>query len=136
MNSIVIKGRLTRDPELKTVQIKGDDKAVCNFSVAVDRRFGEETDFFDVAAWGKTAEFVDKYFVKGQEVLVRGSMQRRNYKDKEGNKRVAWDLRAEEINFCGSKRDKPAGEKENNYHVDANGEVQPGPGPQDEDIPF
>lgn len=107
MNNIVIKGRLVRSPELKYVTVRGDDKAVCNFDVAVDRRFGEEADFFKCQVWGKTAEFVNKFFVKGQEILLSGSMQSRKYKDKQENNRIAWELSVDQVEFCGSKKDKP-----------------------------
>lgn len=100
MNSILIKGRLTADPELKHTS---NDKTVCNFSVAVNRRFQkDQTDFFRVAAWGKTAEFIEKYFSKGQEILIRGEMQSSKY-EKNGESRIAWDLQAKEVDFCGSK---------------------------------
>ena len=100
MNSIVIKGRLTADPELKHTN---NDKTVCNFSVAVNRRFQkDQTDFFRVTAWGTTAEFVSKYFSKGKEIIVRGAMQSSKY-EKNGESRTVWDLQADEVGFCGSK---------------------------------
>jgi len=103
MNSIIIKGRLTRDPEMRTTQ---SGKSVTDFSVAVDRRIQKDkTDFFDVTAWEKTGEFVNKYFRKGKEILVQGEMQRREYTDKSGNKRYAWNLIAQNVEFCGSKSD-------------------------------
>lgn len=103
MNAIVIKGRLTRDPEMRNTQ---SGKTVVNFAVAVDRRFQKDAvDFFDVTAWEKTGEFVSKYFHKGQEILIQGEMQRREYTDKQGNKRYAWDLIASNVEFCGSKSD-------------------------------
>lgn len=103
MNSISIKGRLTRDPETRNTQT---GKSVTNFSVAVDRRFQKDkTDFFNVTAWEKTGEFVSKYFHKGQEIIVQGEMQSRDYTDKEGNKRNAWDLITSNVEFCGSKAD-------------------------------
>lgn len=105
MNHIVIKGRLTRSPELKDVNGKNGSTSICSFSVAVNRRFGEETDFFDCQAWGKTAELVNKFFQKGQEILVQGEMQCNPYENKEGKKVYPWRLKADQIEFCGSKKD-------------------------------
>ena len=108
MNNIVIHGRLTRDPELKTVS---SGKEVCNFCVAVGRRFkganGEEkTDYFECEAWGSSGVFVSTYFRKGKEIIVRGEMQQNSYENKEGQKRTVWKLVAETVSFCGSKKDK------------------------------
>ena len=106
LNRVALVGRLTRDPELKTTN---NGKEVANFTVAVNRRFqNDEADFFDVKGWGKTGVFVDTYFKKGQEILVRGSMQCRKWEDNDGNKRSAWELVADEVDFCGSKNSAPA----------------------------
>lgn len=103
MNSISIKGRLTRDPETRHTD---SGKSVTNFSVAVNRRFQrDKTDFFNVTAWEKTGEFVDKYFRKGNEIVVEGEMQSREYTDGDGNKRIVWELIAGNVEFCGSKSD-------------------------------
>ena len=100
MNQIVIKGRLTRDPEVRYTQ---SGKMVCNFDVAVNRRFDNETaDFFRCQAWSKTGEFVQKYFVKGQEILLSGEMQS-NAVDKDGEKRIYWSVNVQIVDFCGSK---------------------------------
>ena len=112
MNSISIKGRLVRDPELKTVA-SGDN--VCNITVAVDRNFssknGErECDFFDCIFWRQGADFVSKYFRKGQEIIVQGAMQSRKWKDKDGNNRISWEIQNCHAEFCGSKNDTPKGE--------------------------
>lgn len=105
MNICIIKGRLTADPELKTTS---SGVSVCSFSIAVDRSYkgkdGErQTDFFIVSAWRGTAEFVSKYFRKGEHILVVGEMQSRRYKDKDGNNRIAWELIANSVEFCGGK---------------------------------
>ena len=104
MNTIVLMGRLTADPEL---QHTGNDLSVTNFSVAVDRPMSKEktTDFINVVAWRKTAEFITKYFHKGSMILIRGSLQMRRYEDKEGNKRTAYDVVAETVEFCGGKNE-------------------------------
>lgn len=112
MNNIIIKGRLTKDPELRNTQ---SGTSVCTVNVAVDRPYSKdkETDFFTVVLWRQTAEFVSKYFSKGQEILVQGEMQSRKYEDKEGNNRIAWEIKADRVEFCGSK--------------DQNGESEPAP---------
>ena len=72
------------------------------------RRFQrEQTDFINIVAWKQTAEFVEKYFKKGALIALRGSIQQRNYEDKNGNKRTAFEVIADEVSFCGSKADKP-----------------------------
>ena len=111
MNKIVIIGRLTRDPELKSTNA---GTAVCNFSVAVDRTYRDKegnrpTDFFDISVFGATAEFVSKYFKKGSSIAVSGAMESRKFVDKDGNNRIAWSLHADEVNFCGSKSDNNSG---------------------------
>ena len=104
-------GRLTADPELRTT---ASGLSVTSFSVAVDRRFqrqGEEkqTDFINVVAWRQTAEFVSRYFHKGSMIAVQGSIQTRNYEDKNGNKRTAVEIVADNVSFCGSKAETGTG---------------------------
>lgn len=111
MNKIVIIGRLTRDPELKSTNA---GTSVCNFSVAVDRTYRDKegnrpTDFFDISVFGATAEFVAKYFKKGSSIAVSGAMESRKFVDKDGNNRIAWSLHADEVNFCGSKSENNSG---------------------------
>ncbi len=107
LNSVIIMGRLTADPELRTTS---SGLSVTSFTVAVDRRFqrqGEErqTDFISVVAWRQTADFVTRFFHKGDMIAVQGSLQVRNYEDKNGNKRTAYDVVADNVSFCGSKRE-------------------------------
>lgn len=106
LNSAVMMGRLTKDPELRYTT---SGTAVLSFTVAVDRIYskpGEErqTDFIDVVAWSKTAEFVDRYFGKGQKIIVEGSLQTRTYTDKNGNKRKAVELVARQVHFAEGKK--------------------------------
>jgi single-strand DNA-binding protein len=109
MNQIVIMGRLTRDPELRHTQ---NGTPVASFSLAVDRRFapkdgGErQTDFIDVVAWRNTAEFVSRYFVKGQMAAVTGKLQIRDWTDKDGNKRRSAEVVADNIYFTESKKSR------------------------------
>ncbi len=111
LNVIVIMGRLVADPELRTTP---QGTSVTSFRVAVDRNFarqGQErqTDFFDVVAWRGTAEFVSKYFHKGSMIAVEGSMQMRNYQDKNGVNRTAYEIIANNVSFTGSKQESGSG---------------------------
>ena len=107
LNRIILMGRLTRDPELRRTQ---SGTAVTSFSLAVDRDFksqngDKETDFIDIVAWRSTAEFVSKYFTKGRMAVVEGRLQTRDWTDREGGKRVATEIVADNIYFGDSKRD-------------------------------
>ena len=108
MNSVQIIGRLTASPELKHTQ---PGIANSRFNVAVDRRVkqGEEkqADFINVVAWGKTAEFICKYFVKGQRIALTGRIQTGSYTDRDGNKRYTFDVVAENVEFCESRQAQP-----------------------------
>lgn len=107
LNHIVIMGRLTRDPELKTTN---SGIPVVSFSLAVDRDFADKesgergVDFIDVIAWRHTAEFVSRYFTKGRMAVVSGRLQTRNWTDKDGNKRKAVEIVADNVYFGDSKR--------------------------------
>lgn len=107
MNSIIIKGRIVADPELRQTQ---SNISVCRFRVAVNRSFKEadgttKADFFSCTAWRQQAEFISKYFKKGQEILVRGEMRNADYTDANGVKHYAMDLLVDKAEFCGSKSD-------------------------------
>ena len=127
INCAVIMGRLVADPELRTTT---SGKSVTSFCVAVDRNYvrqGEErqTDFINVVAWRKTADFITRYFHKGSMIAVQGSIQTRNYEDKNGNKRTAVEVLAGNVSFCGSKADsnegfgaQPSNFAQNNQNAD------------------
>ena len=107
LNRIIIMGRLTKDPELRSTN---GGVSVTSFTLAVDRDFkgqnGEKTtDFIDVVAWRNTAEFVCKYFSKGRMAVAEGRLQIREWKDKEGNNRRNAEIQAENVYFADSKRD-------------------------------
>ena len=111
LNCAVIMGRLVADPELRTTP---NGISVTSFCVAVDRSFvkaGEErkADFINVVAWRQTADFVTRYFHKGSMIAVQGSIQTRSYEDKNGNKRTAVEIVADNVSFCGSKSEQGAG---------------------------
>jgi len=110
LNLTIIKGRLTRDPELRHTS---SGIPVAGFTVAVDREYVKEgadkaADFFDCVAWQKRAEAIAKHFAKGKEILLRGRMESRDWIDQQGNKRRSWELQVDHFEFCGP---KSAGEK-------------------------
>lgn len=106
MNRIILMGRLTRDPELRQTQ---SGTPVCSFTLAVDRRVGKDqerrADFIDCTAWQKAAEFVSKYFFKGQLMALEGRLQMRDWTDKNGNKRRSAEVVADNIEFCGGRNE-------------------------------
>ena len=106
MNKVEFIGRLSKDPEVRYTQ--NTNTMVASFSIAVKRRFTKEgeqdTDFFNIVAWGKTAEFVSKYFSKGQPIGLVGRIQTKNWEDDKG-KHFATEIIAEEVYFAGEKKD-------------------------------
>ena len=112
LNSVALMGRLTRDPELKTTP---GGKSVCTVTLAVERDFADangvrEADFIDVVAWGKTAEFVARYFHKGLLVSCQGRLQARKWRDRYEQNRTAVEVTAEHMYFAErSERPAPGG---------------------------
>ena len=102
MNKLEMLGRLTKDVEVRYTQ---DQKMVVKFTIAINRRKNEHTDFFDVTAFGNTAEFISKYFKKGQQVAIVGRLQNNNYTDSEGKKHYGNIIIAEEVFFADSKKE-------------------------------
>ena len=103
LNHIVVSGRLTKEPELRMTQTQ---TAVTSFTLACDRDHGDkQTDFIDCVAWRSAAEFVNKYFHKGQLVVVSGRLQSRKWEDRDGSKRTSWEINAEKVYFA-EKREK------------------------------
>jgi len=105
LNKVILMGRLARDPECKYI----GDRKVANFTLAVDRgrknANGErEADFIDCAAWGSSAEFVQKWFAKGMMAIVVGRIQTRHWEDRNGNKRVSVGIQVDEITFGETKK--------------------------------
>ena len=103
MNNCVLKGRLVADPELRQTP---SNISVCKFTVAVDAyaKEGEKkADFIPCTAWRGTADFISKYFTKGQEILVFGALKNNDYTDKDGVKRYGFNLQVSQAEFCGSK---------------------------------
>lgn len=110
LNKVILTGRLTATPELKTTT---SGVSVTSFSIAVQRQFKSadgsyQTDFINIVAWRNTAEFVTRYFEKGQLIAIVGSIQTRQYEDKTGAKRTAFEVVADEAQFVESKKDSAA----------------------------
>ena len=102
INNIVIMGRLTADPELRTTQ---SGISVTSFTVACDRNYDKDkTDFIPCVAWRGTADFITRYFHKGSMIAVQGSLQQRDFEDKNGNKRTIYEINVENASFCGDKK--------------------------------
>lgn len=105
INSVVIMGRLTHEPELK---VTTSGLSVIRITIACDRSYQKsneerKADFIDVTAWRQTAEFISRYFHKGSMIAVQGSIQTDNYTDRDGNKRKSFQIVANNVSFCGSK---------------------------------
>lgn len=122
MNNVSLIGRLTREAEGSQTN---NGKSVCKFTLAVNRKFkNNECDFFNIVAWDKTAEFCSNYFKKGQQVAIVGSIQNRNWTDKEGKKCYITEIIANEVYFADSKKGS----------IDINNVSTPVQ--NDEDLPF
>ncbi len=146
LNVVVLTGRLVADPELRHTP---NNTSVTSFTIAVNRSYSKsseerQTDFIDIVAWRNTAEFICRYFKKGQLIAIEGSIQVRQYQDKDGNKRKAVEVIANNVHFVESKKDsgsqsfsnpKPA--NDDNQDIYASGsesdfqEIQ-----VDDDLPF
>ena len=127
MNMIALVGRLTADPELKHTQ---SGVAVSRFSIAVDRAYtkqGEEkqVDFINVAAWRNSAEFLCKYFSKGQRIGVQGSVQTGSYMDENGVKRYTFEVYADRLEFVERKDNNASSAVQDDEYI-----------PDDSDLPF
>lgn len=131
MNKIILKGRLTANPELKTTTTA---ISVCDFSVAVNRRFNkEQTDFINCQAWRQTAEFISKYFKKGQEILVVGELHIDKW-DKDGETRYSTRVSVDEVEFCGSKAENKPQQTDN--EVASIDDFMPAADEDIDDLPF
>ena len=107
MNKTILMGRLTKDPDTRYTQTTNTQ--VTSFTLAINRRFAKEgeqqADFINIVSWNKTAEFVSKYFKKGQQVGVIGRIQTRTWDDDQGQKHYVTEVIAEEVYFADSKRE-------------------------------
>jgi single-strand DNA-binding protein len=119
LNKVIIMGRLTKDPDFKQTQ---SGISMCKFSVAVERQFkdsktGERlTDFLDCTAFRGTAEFISRYFTKGNMILVEGNIQNNNYTDNNGVKHYSNNIMVENVSFCGGKNEGGTAQTEPAQH--------------------
>jgi len=135
MNKIILMGRLTRDPEV-SYSNADNSIALARFNLAVDRRFkragdSAEADFFNCIAFGKQAEFAEKYLRKGTKILLTGRIQNNNYTNKEGQKVYSMQIIAEEMEFAESKSTLGRTEPQS-----GDGFMNIPDGVEDEELPF
>ena len=141
MNKVILIGRFVRDPE---VRYTSNDKCCATFNIAVDRKYKQEgqteADFPRVIAWGKTAEFIEKYFRKGMKIGIEGRIQTGSYKNKDGNTVYSTDIVADSVEFVESKsaasngnNSKPA---ESKPKIDEDGWMSIPDDVNDEGLPF
>lgn len=147
-NKVILGGRLTADPELKTTQ---SGIAVVSFSIAVNRRYSKssgqqsETDFFNVTAWRQTAELVARYFKKGSSICIVGTIQNRNWTDQDNVKHYRTDIVADEVMFVDSRSESGnsfVGEDSDTFGATPSFSTPSGAAPKfeeiktDDDLPF
>lgn len=141
MNKVILIGRFVRDPE---VRYTSNDKCCSTFNIAVDRKYKQEgqpeADFPRVIAWGKTAEFIEKYFRQGMKIVIEGRIQTGSYKNKDGNTVYSTDIVADSVEFVESKsaasnsnNSKPA---ESKPKIDEDGWMSIPDDVNDEGLPF
>lgn len=141
MNKVILIGRFVRDPEIRYTT---NDRCCANFSIAVDRKYKQEgqqdADFPRVIAWGKTAEFIEKYFRRGMKIVIEGRIQTGKYTNKEGQTVYTTDVVAESVEFAESKsaasngnNSKPA---ESKPKIDEDGWMSIPDDVDDEGLPF
>ena len=127
MNAICLMGRLTGDPELKTTQ---NGVSVTSFSVAVDRAYRSkdqerQTDFINCVAWRNTAEFISRYFRKGQRIALQGSLQSRKYTANDGSQRTVYEVVVDNAFFCESKGGNAGGAPSYDSQIPTFSEAKP-----------
>lgn len=149
MNNVSLMGRLTADPELKQTH---NGISVLSFCIAVDRPYSkdgnQQADFINIIAWRQTAEFVSKYFSKGQMIALEGCIQTRPYEDKNGNNRIAFEVIARRVYFCGGKNNNNGKSTNSNAANQSSPNIKPDEsdfdsldgfeeiGTPDDDLPF
>lgn len=104
MNKVHLIGNLTKDPELRYTK---SNTPVASYTIAINNRYGEkqETDYINITTWGKSGEFVNKYFKKGQPIAITGRLKNKNYEDSNGIKHYGMEVISEDIEFVGSKKE-------------------------------
>lgn len=123
INKVILIGCLTKDPELRF--LPGDGKAVLRFTLAVNRQFKkDEADFISCTVWGKLAETMAQYCVKGSKIAVTGSIRTGSYEDKSGNRKYTTDVNVEGFEFAGGKKSEDSyynSNNDSNYNDTFNG---------------
>ncbi len=134
MNKTLLIGRTTKDPDIRYAQSE-QPMTIARFNLAVDRRFKKEgeqsADFISCVAFGKTAEFIEKYVFKGTKIAVEGRIQTGSYTNNDGNKVYTTDVVVEQVEFAGSKTDSKSAAKESNDDF-----MNVADGLDDEGLPF
>jgi len=135
LNKTVLQGRLTADPEMRQTQ---SGVSVCSFRVAWSETYkeNERRCFLSCTAWRGLADMICNYFHKGKEIVVEGSLETREYTDKDGNKRSVLELNVEKAHFCGSKSDSGSGSSGYKAPAPAATGFTEIPADADEELPF
>lgn len=136
-NKVILIGNMTSDPELKQ---STSGVSVCSFNIAVNRKMAKngECDFITIVAWRQVAEFVSRYFRKGKPILVCGQLQTRSWTDKQGNKRIATEVVADEVSFVGNNESSAESKNQPSAYTPSayGGSTQFEEVPNDGDLPF
>lgn len=133
INCCIEQGRFTSDPEVRHTQ---SGKAVVSFTIAVNGYRDGDVTFVDCTAWDKTAEFIGQYFRKGQEIIVRGELQQREWTTKDGEKRKRTEVNVREAYFCGSRSDSGQASARQNVNVQRPANDYEEVAENDDDLPF
>lgn len=112
MNKVILCGRLTRDADIKYITVKDNQSSVARFIVAVNRKYNnQEADFINCIAFGKTAEFIEKYCIKGTKLIIEGEWQTGSYTNKEGAKVYTNECKVDSVEFAESKKTQEENQK-------------------------
>ena len=105
MNKVHLIGNIVRDIDLRYTK---QNTPVASYTIAINSRYGEQqqTDYINISTWGKSGEFVKKYFKKGQPIAITGRLKNKNYEDKDGNKHYSMEVVSEDIEFVGAKKEE------------------------------
>lgn len=145
LNTAILMGRLTADPELRTTNT---GLSVTTFTVAVDRGYAKpgeqrQADFINCVAWRQQADFITKYFQKGSMIAVQGSIQTRSYDDRNGNKRYVTEVVVSNVSFCGSKAESGTQSAARTQNIEDSASFRTGSAsdfadeiPLDDELPF
>lgn len=117
MNKVNLIGNLTKDPELRYTK---NNIAVASYTIAINTRYGEqqETNYINITTWGKSGEFIKKYFTKGQAIAITGRLKNKNYEDSQGVKHYGMEVITEEIEFVGAKKEESKEDFTPNFDLD------------------